>query len=303
MSVEEGWRRGYAIFPGDRLTALLGEPVADALLLGGGLRNTNYRVRLASGEAVLRIYTAEAAACARESALLPLLVAHGIPVPHLLRAQPTTDPPWALLQYVDGVRFDRQPAHDIGRAAFDAGRVLAAIHAFPLHQAKHVDLNRYSGGGFGFVEFIEASLSHGVLLERLGEARTRRLREIIREYEPVLANQQATLQHSDYKPWNLLVRDGRIAAVLDWEFAFAGPRLNDIANFIRYKERQPDEYFDGFVRGYLESGGTLPDDWFRLARLQDLMGLAETVGRPDLDPAVLRDLQPLVERTIDLFPA
>src|SRR5258708_35836836 len=39
----------------------------------------------------------------------------------------------------------------------------------------------------------------------------------------------------DYKPWNALVRDGQIAAVLDWEFAFAGAPLNDIGNFLRYQ--------------------------------------------------------------------
>ncbi len=31
------------------------------------------------------------------------------------------------------------------------------------------------------------------------------------------------LVHSDFNGTNILVRDGRITGVLDWEFAFAGP--------------------------------------------------------------------------------
>jgi len=170
-----------------------------------------------------------------------------------------------------------------------------------LADAEHVDLNRYSSGGYGFVEFIERSLESSVLPRQLGPRGTRLLRQVIREHGPRLQIQDLTLQHSDYKPWNLLARAGRIAAVLDWEFSFAGPRLNDVANFLRYSERQPTTYRDQFVRGYLDGGGILVDDWFRLARLVDLMALSELLSRPNADPAIARDVVPLIEQTIDLF--
>jgi aminoglycoside phosphotransferase (APT) family kinase protein len=113
--------------------------------------------------------------------------------------------------------------------------------------------------------------------------------------------QDARLQHADYKSWNLLVRDGRIAAVLDWEFAFAGPRLNDIGIFLRYSERQPPAFEERFVRGYLAAGGQLPPDWRRLARLQDLISLCWFLEQPVEDLVKIRDVTPLIERTIELF--
>ncbi len=304
MSVEEGWQRGFAIVPLDAAAAarLIGQPVEGLQLLAGGLRNTNYRLELTSGPAVLRIYTADAAACTREATLLGLL--HDtVPVPRILHAQPAADPPWALMEFVEGVRFDRQPPADLAPASFDAGHVLARIHAFPVPVARAagVDLNRYAGPAYDFVEFIESSMQNGVLPGHLGPEKTHQLRQIIREHGPRLAVQTVTLQHSDYKPWNLLTRIAKIAAVLDWEFAFAAGHLNDIANFLRYCERQPSAYRTEFVRGYLAGGGILPDDWFRLARLCDLMGLCESLSRPEKDPARTRDLAPLVERTIDLF--
>ena len=70
--------------------------------------NTNYKLRLAGEEppAVLRLYTAEAAACAREVALMQL-VGERVPVPRVLSADPTADPPWALFEWIDGERFDQ----------------------------------------------------------------------------------------------------------------------------------------------------------------------------------------------------
>ena len=70
---------------------------------------------------------------------------------------------------------------------------------------------------------------------------------------------------------------------------------------MRYSERQPPEYEAGFVRGYLAAGGQLPPDWLRLARLQDLMSLCWFLERPNEDPVKLRDVTPLIERTIELF--
>jgi aminoglycoside phosphotransferase (APT) family kinase protein len=270
--------------------------VLDAQLLSGGLRNTNYRVRLPAGAAVLRLYVAEPAACPREVALLGLL-REVVPVPRVLDARPTADPPWALVEFVEGVRMDRSP--DIAEPAYDAGAVLAAIHAFPLDRVAHVDLNRYSDPAYSTANIFDAAL--GFARPYLTQQLADRAVAVVREHAARLAVQDTTLQHSDYKPWNLLVRDGRVAAVLDWEFAFAGPRLNDIGNFIRYSDRQPLEYLTRFADGYQAAGGTLPDDWFRLARLGDLIAIGFFFERTPVDPAIPRDVIPLIERTVNLF--
>jgi Ser/Thr protein kinase RdoA (MazF antagonist) len=109
--------------------------VLDSEVLTGGLRNTNYKLRL-DGEdrpVVLRLYAAEAAACAREVALMRL-VGERVPVLRVLRADPTADPPWALLEWLNGVRFDQMLVQvspdDVERACRSAGEVLAGIHSF-----------------------------------------------------------------------------------------------------------------------------------------------------------------------------
>jgi hypothetical protein len=77
--------------------------------------------------------------------------------------------------------------------------------------------------------------------------------------------------------------------------------LNDIGNLLRYSERQPAAYRDGFVRGYRAGGGILPEDWFRVARLQDLINLCIFLNPTTDDPAITRDVVPLVQATVELF--
>jgi Ser/Thr protein kinase RdoA (MazF antagonist) len=103
------------------------------------------------------------------------------------------------------------------------------------------------------------------------------------------------------KPWNLLVKDNAIVAVLDWEFAFAGFPLNDFGIYLRYRDTQKPAYTTGFANGYQSAGGDLPADWARLSRLVDLVCLGYFLERPGDDPAVIRDVRPLIETTLRDF--
>jgi hypothetical protein len=84
VAVEEGWQRRHPHVQLDRaaMRSLLGVAVLESEVVGGGLRNTNCKLRLAGNEppVVLRLYAAEAVACAREVALIGLVGAR-VPVP------------------------------------------------------------------------------------------------------------------------------------------------------------------------------------------------------------------------------
>jgi Ser/Thr protein kinase RdoA (MazF antagonist) len=116
---------------------------------------------------------------------------------------------------------------------------------------------------------------------------------------------QARLLHADYKPWNLLVRRNgsgwAVSAALDWEFALAGPPLADFGVFLRYSDRLPAAYATGFLGGYRVAGGRVPPDARRLARLIDLVSLWTFLERTPEDPAMVRDLRPLLAATVDAF--
>ena len=314
MAVEERWQRGFTFLElgAEEIGALLGERVLDVASLSGGLRNTNYRLRLA-GQAepvVLRLYVAEAEACRREAALLRL-VQDRVPVPRVLRSDPDASPPWMLQTFVPGERLDHvlQSASPERVAALcsSAGRHLAAIHAVTFPWAGFFDgqlqLLEPLGPAYGWSAMLEGWLSSERVPARLGVELSQRLLAFVRANrwrEAQLAVSPPSLLHADYKPWNLLAGEDTVTAVLDWEFAFAGTPMNDLGIFLRYRERERPEYTRGFIAGYRDGGGRLPDDWPRLSRLIDLISLCGFLDREQDDPTRTSDVQQLIAATLEL---
>jgi aminoglycoside phosphotransferase (APT) family kinase protein len=318
--MEADWRRGQPFLELDddalgRVLAAAGLPgsVSAAEPLSAGLRNTNYRVTLAgeSRPVVVRLYTADPSACRREAALVALAAARGVPVPTFLALAPEADPPVAVTTWIDGVGLDEllragQPG-GIESAARDAGRVLAAIHSIGLSGTGFLAADLSVATPLDVAAEWPAHVEHflaGRAGERLGGALRERLRGFVGAHAARLLPLAGaeTLVHGDYKPWNLLARPGdrgwSIAGVLDWEFAFAGCRLVDVAVFLRQEARLPDGYAGWFADGYASAGGRLPPDWRALAKLLDVLNLCSMLDRPHGDDAFVRDARGLIEGSI-----
>lgn len=316
MAVEEGWRRRFPHVALDReaIEQRIGAHVLEAELLAGGLRNTNYKVLLGRPirPVVLRLYTADPTACAREVALLQL-VHDRVPVPGVLQADPAADPPWALFEWIDGVRFDRMLSANsteaVEQSCRSAGEVLAAIHAYtfagPGMLGPHLEIAEPMG--FPWLTGVEEFFASEYARQLVGDARANGvLRLVDREASGLEAMwSQSSLIHCDYKPWNLLVRQGTsgwaISAALDWEFSISGPPLCDIGIFLRYSDRMPPEYTSGLLDGYRAAGGSLPDDARNLARLIDLVSLQTFLERAGDDPAIISDVVQVLAATLDAF--
>jgi Ser/Thr protein kinase RdoA (MazF antagonist) len=305
-----------APFPGARVVRA--EPLA------GGLRNSNYRVWLAGRAApvVVRLFTADPAACRREVALAAL-VGGSVPVPAILHADPAAEPPLTVTAWVEGVRLDALLRDGVGDgpaegAAGAAGEVLARIHRFSFPGAGFLGpdlevrqpLDLSDAGWPGHMEHFLFRRGVG---DRLGQDLTRRLWRLVGEQAPRLAplRGERSLVHADYKPWNLLVapRDRSpsepwsLAAVLDWEFAFAGPPLVDLAIFLRHRATLPPAYTRAFLHGYAAAGGALPADWEAQTRLLDLLNLCSMLEQPGGGSArATRDIAGLIRATVDSWP-
>ena len=278
------------VLPAHRITAA--EP------LGGGYRNENIRLVTDGGGYVLRRYLRGDAArtCAIEAALAVRLAAGGVPAAEVIAADPegsASGLPLLLARHMPGlmvsVAVTREPgaASGLGTAA---GRALAAIGAvtFP------------SGGVFtgpdlvpspdglpsSLPEFLESCLRAGHAAGPLSPAEIGRLRALAAAADPLARSVGPARQlvHSDYNGKNLLAVDGggrwSISAVLDWEFAFSGSPLTDIGNMLRFRAEHPPGFADGFITGYRDAGGELPDHWREISEALDLYALADFLTRP-----------------------
>ncbi|RYG39706.1 hypothetical protein EON79_23905 [bacterium] len=103
------------------------------------------------------------------------------------------------------------------------------------------------------------------------------------------------LSHSDFKASNLLIHEGKLSAVVDWEFAHSGTPFLAIGQLFRHP--LPEGFDKAFAAAYRAEGGVLPRGWRDLARRTDLVNLLEFLNRSDLTKPWEDDLRRLVSAT------
>ncbi len=72
-----------------------------------------------------------------------------------------------------------------------------------------------------------------------------------------LGDGPAALVHNDFNYNNILFHDGRVSAIVDWEFVYIGTPAADLSYF-HYSAENVDS-FENFLRAYAAAGGTVPD--------------------------------------------
>jgi aminoglycoside phosphotransferase (APT) family kinase protein len=276
--------------PGSALTSC--EPLTD------GASNLNYLLRFVGSNdpLVLRIYTRDPGACAKELAILR--PARGIiPVPEVIHAgSQGDDAPYVLYRFVEGITFQelkrKGNARDLAEAAYAMGSALARVGAVapPQHLAPRPAITN-------------AMLSSPLLEHRLGCRERDRFGELLSRWWPEIGALYGdrTLVHGDFNNRNTILRqeEGRwvVAGILDWEMAFVGSPLWDAARFLCYEHPSRPCREPHFSRGFTESGGKLPHDWTNFARAINAATAAESLGRPDLPARLIPELRELIAAT------
>lgn len=219
-------------------------------LIAGGHSNLTYRFEDQAGAAhVLRRpplgnVLESAHDMGREHRIIHALRGSEVPVPPavgLCRDKAVNGAPFYVMDYVEGdVLHDDQAAGNLPlperrSIGMDAIEVLARLHL--------VDPDAVGLGDLGRKEAYlarqlkrwnrqwEASKTHEIPEM---EASSRLLAEAVPEQVG------ATIVHGDYRLGNMIVRDGRIAAVLDWELCTLGDPLADVG-YLLNSWVQPDE--------------------------------------------------------------
>ncbi|MBD2869051.1 phosphotransferase [Paenibacillus sp. IB182493] len=160
---------------------------------------------------------------ADEYKLLRLLRGAGLPVPEPYFADESGeifDSPYVAIAFVDG-KADFAPVDLDGSIAQLAG-VLADIHRVEGKRDELGYLPAQEAVCAGMIAARPARLD-----ESLDEGRIRACLEL--GWPPERRNKRVLL-HGDFWPGNVLWRDGRLAAVIDWEDAALGDPLADLAN-------------------------------------------------------------------------
>jgi aminoglycoside phosphotransferase (APT) family kinase protein len=324
--VRDKWKRGTAeikLDP-DAVTRLVTAGLPAARVTGhrrllGGKSNTNLAVDLAGPPArvVLRLYQRDPAQARKEAALAPVLRERRVSAPRMLHfadTNPVTGHPCALFEWVEGDRLEAV-MRDLGPAGLVAlapalGAALAAIHAIPFpHTGFLADDLRVPEavemGRTGLLAYLRRCLHDGPGGKRLGDKLTRDLIAFVEREGHCLEGwlRSPCLTHADFNGSNILVRRAAssvwtVTAVLDWEFAFSGSPAFDFGNLLRPPLGESPGFATALVEGYRKAGGTVPENWRRIAAIADLYSWADFLARPESGHAVIADARRIVAATI-----
>jgi len=295
---------------------LNGVAMADVERMEGGLVNTLYRVTPADGGAslCLRIFAAgrlpwetERNALARVSASLP--------VPEVLlagRGNSDFSYPYLVYRWIDGITLNELRRKETPAALLSVaealGGLLAGVASFSFADGSNGEPN----GVHSMLSPIEALLSinekmllSGLARKRLGSALADGMWRRLEASADRLCKLDgfARLVHGDFGGRNILVAPSegggwRVSGLIDWEGAFSGSPLWDVGSLFSYPRRYSENFRQLFERGYRDAGGTLPEDWFRTARLLDSTKMVTTLNEERELPVVFAELRELIDAII-----
>ncbi|MFI1988955.1 phosphotransferase family protein [Actinoplanes sp. NPDC020271] len=261
--------------------ALPGRRVVEARELTGGYSNQNVRLTMDDGNAyVLR--TIRGADTGPVEAALAHRLAGVVPVPEVI----ATGDRILLARFVPGRMLGEALAGDGDAAALGraVGQTLARIGTVTFGAPGFFSGATLEPDGTepaeGLDRWVDRCLAEGNADGHLTAAEQRALRDHAARNAPLLEAVHGSRQlvHSDFNPKNLLVVRNEVVAVLDWEFAFSGPPLTDVANMLR--DPRPPGFAEAFLEAFRGEGGFLPPDWRELSRTIDLYAVADFLRRP-----------------------
>ncbi|MFZ4099454.1 MAG: phosphotransferase family protein, partial [Chlamydiia bacterium] len=289
-------------FPQDELQSLK--------IVSGGCANLNVRVDLSEHKEplLLRLYVRDADAVHRERRIAELIGSR-VPVPRVYSVGEYGSYRYAIVEFVQGRSLRdlilRHAGFPMEEVLAECGRLLARLQEFSFPHSGFFDgeLNVLEPlSREGFLALVEECLRNDDVRRTLGLEVTQEISNAVHRHKDLIPDpMQHTLVHGDFDPANILVQQvgsvWQVSAILDWEFAFSGPWLCDVANMLRYAHRVPPVFEKAFLSGLQEAGVPLPDGWRITTDLSNLFSLLDCLAR-GAQPRQAHDIVGLIRELV-----
>lgn len=290
--------------------AFPGQGLVSCELISGGCANLNFKIRMSISDCpfILRVYCRDPMARLREQNLAEL-IGDKIPIPKVYFTGMAEGYQFSIIEFIDGITL-----RDLllGTPIYDLKDIM---HQTAVILKKISDIEFQEGGLFNpdltvksmpneseYLRFVDECLQQPSIIQSISLQKRTQIKSLFSQRNHLLANLPAkSLVHGDFDPANILVKqvDGRwiISAILDWEFAFSGTALWDVANMLRYAHQLPVEYQEFFISGLRQAEISLPNNWLGCVYLLNLISLLDLLVRSDLNdhPRRCSDILSLID--------
>jgi aminoglycoside phosphotransferase (APT) family kinase protein len=234
--------------------SVCGREVERVVRLAEGGLNETYRVELAvAGAVVMRVARHPVPWFDDEEHLMAQARASGVPTPEVLGVEHVEHDgellSFSIQRLVSGRSLnelaDELPAPDVERLVMDGGELLARVHSVLPGRGIHHVLQPPDEG-------LVARLASAVDQDFGPAAATivERGADLLREQVLTRPAPRIALAHGDWMPKHLLVDDGLIVGVIDWEFAGPASPAFDLARWDVSAGGRPHHGSDLLRRGY-----------------------------------------------------
>lgn len=300
----------------DMIRASTSDEVESYEIVSGGCANLNIKVKQKNKKTpvLLRIYLRDKEAACRELKISEMLQ-DKIPVPKTYLVDDFQEYKFAICEFVEGITLRdlllSNKKFSMNSIMYSCCEILAVLAKISFPKAGLFDKNIDVVTDFASDEFIiymQDCLNREIVREQLGSKLVLEIESLFAEKKRFLPKgDEAHLVHADFDPANILVRkvegSWQIVSVLDWEFAFSGSTLHDVANMLRYAHHMSAEFEDAFLQGLRENGIFLPYDWKITINLLNLGSLIDCLARSDSEkrPNQCQDIKVLIARIVDSF--
>lgn len=268
-----------------------------------GCRNSNYKVRTNQGNYLLRICPSDDVSYRKEQAVSEIF--HGrIRIPEVLHLSDhnSTQRACLIYEYIDGTSM-QELINQQGRLD-DQFLIQVAESASYIHNHKVEDRDEFADNYPPFTTWYDLFLDDDLVTARLGTDMKARVKKLIEHKQDSLQviESYVSFIHSDFRPANMVVDTQTQVWIVDWEFAGFGHSLADLGQFFRYAHCFGRQQVHKFAEVYnYYSNRPLPDDWYELSKLRDLVNPLQMLGaRGDL-PQKFADLKNIVRDTLEFF--
>jgi GrpB-like predicted nucleotidyltransferase (UPF0157 family)/aminoglycoside phosphotransferase (APT) family kinase protein len=281
-------------------------------LIAGGCANLNIKIQLENENQplILRVYLRDKDSAYREQKLAALLKGH-LPVPLTHYIGELEGHNFAITEFIFGISlrdFLLSNAPDaIGAVMSEVGMMLSKITAYEFSKAGFLnkDLEVIPYESSDVKKFAQDCLNDKTVVSVLSPEMNDEIKKAIEQHASSFpTDDDKHLVHGDFDPANIFVDkiNGSwvVTGVLDWEFAFSGSYLWDVANMLRYAHKMPPEFQNSFIDALQRNGIKLPPDWRTTAHLLNLSSLLDLLKRsdPQRHPKRCADISKLINHIL-----
>lgn len=290
--------------------------VAQFEVISGGCANINIKVFLEDDPQphLLRLYLRDKEAVFREQKL-GVLLGNILPVPQIEFLAEREGFFFGVTSFLEGISLRTlllsRDSYDLGEIMFQVGQSLSTIGQCQFEESGFFDKNLSIVSSPSPVDLVQTGLTYlkgGSVSTYLGPELARKCKLVLEKGQDWLPSRdEKNLVHGDFGPENILVvkQEKRwvISGILDWEFAFSGSTLWDVANMMRYARSMPVIFEESFWEGMGEMTKKFPTHWRSTIQLLTLLSLLDILHRtsPLTHPETWVDCKNLIDQGIRFF--